>query len=651
MALVPVRSDLTEDIRHATCTNCRSIAFEQIFSLRDIRKHKGGIFVHDLSYSAVPTCAVCQLLTKMKSTHSDHSTKHNWRLVARSAAQRFSQHLPDTTILTVDPRPNIPTSRTTCFLLSTNGVDCLSGRLLSNTVDWEIVKTWMATCKTHHSKHCGRTDFSQIPGFRVIDCKTRMIVTVDSSHVEYVTLSYVWGQGNDERTSGNELPNELPRTIDDSIRVVNFLGYHYLWVDRYCIPQDNIAEKTKLIDCMGLIYENSAFTIIATAGEDPTYGLPGAGSTSRTPQSYVQVGAQFVTMFSTTAIEEITTSKWNTRGWTYQEALLSRRKLVFSEQGVIFQCGAMHCIEDLSVPTLSLHTKNLQQYRADFDMPKPFPSRGVGERPVELFDRISEYCRRDLTYEDDVGRAFQGVYQKFMRMKYPVAQFHGIPLFAPEYFQPERHSITDRFFHGFAWTIFGPAARRHGLPSWTWMGWKLEQKSALRLSLPGRRTTSGRQLEFGSYDAITLLSVEYIDRKVVPWAQVQQGIVQNTGADYPPVNLRLVGMLFDIELSKDGDSYVNHSWPSQGWDGFPRPEHVQFHFKKKKNFKVPCLVVMQTHTVVVVLLLVEVEEGRYERVGSSSLYWWSSAYGGLSTTSQIETIEGIALRREQIRLG
>jgi hypothetical protein len=110
-------------------------------------------------------------------------------------------------------------------------------------------------------------------------------------------------------------------------------------------------------------------------------------------------------------------------------------------------------------------------------------------------------------------------------------------------------------------------------------------------------------------------------------------------------------MLFDIELSKDGDSYVNHSWPSQGWDGFPRPEQVQFPFKKKNNFKVPCLVVMQTHTVVVVLLLVEVEEGRYERVGSSSLYWWSSAYGGLSTTSQIETIEGIALRREQIRLG
>jgi hypothetical protein len=246
MVLVPVQSDSTENGYHSICTNCQSIAFDEIFHMRDIRKKQGkerGIFVHDLSYSAVLTCALCQILTKLKSTHSGYATEHNWRLVARSIAQRFSDHLPDTTILTVDPRPNIPTSSTTCFLLSTSGVDCLSGRRLSNTVDWEIVKTWLSVCKMHHSKHCGRTDFPQIPGFRAIDCEARMIVTVDNSKLEYVTLSYVWGQGSEERMSVHGLPHELPRTIDDAIKVVNFLGYRYLWVDRYCIPQDSSAEN------------------------------------------------------------------------------------------------------------------------------------------------------------------------------------------------------------------------------------------------------------------------------------------------------------------------------------------------------------------------------------------------------------------------
>jgi hypothetical protein len=121
--------------------------------------------------------------------------------------------------------------------------------------------------------------------------------------------------------------------------------------------------------------------------------------------------------------------------------------------------------------------------------------------------------------------------------------------------------------------------------------------------------------------------------------------------DYPPIYLHLVGSIFDIELSKDGDSYVNHSWPSKGWDRFPRPQEVQFPFDKKNNFRVPCLVVSQTHTLVFVLLLVELEERRYERVGSSVLYCWSSALGGLSTFSEIEMIEGIDLRKEHFRLG
>jgi hypothetical protein len=179
----------------------------------------------------------------------------------------------------------------------------------------------------------------------------------------------------------------------------------------------------------------------------------------------------------------------------------------------------------------------------------------------------------------------------------------------------------------------------------------LTKNSSFDIWHGGHIPISGRKLDISSHPVATLLSVEFVDREVVPWEQAHQDILQIAVDDYPPVYLHLVSFIFDIELSKDGDSYVNHSWPSKGWDRFPRPQDVQFPFNKKNNFRVPCLVVSQTHTLVFVLLLEELEERIYERVGSSHLYCWSSALGGLSTFSEMEMIEGIDLRKEHFRIG
>jgi hypothetical protein len=35
----------------------------------------------------------------------------------------------------------------------------------------------------------------------------------------------------------------VPRVITDAFQAVKSLGYKYPWVNRYCIPQDNEAEK------------------------------------------------------------------------------------------------------------------------------------------------------------------------------------------------------------------------------------------------------------------------------------------------------------------------------------------------------------------------------------------------------------------------
>jgi hypothetical protein len=84
-------------------------------------------------------------------------------------------------------------------------------------------------------------------------------------------------------------------------------------------------------------------TIIAAAGSDPHYGLPGVSRTRNVQTTFTVANHVFVAMEDPGL--EIRTSHWNTRGWTYQEALLSRRRLVFTDTQIYFQCRTSHHVE------------------------------------------------------------------------------------------------------------------------------------------------------------------------------------------------------------------------------------------------------------------------------------------------------------------
>lgn len=112
------------------------------------------------------------------------------------------------------------------------------------SIDFEAIKEQMDTCE-HHHEECTPDLLGDLPGFRVIDCETKIIVPARSTiftddrrsttaNRNYVALSYVWGPKPDESYKGasGELEN-LPQTIDDAVRVTLALGYRYLWVDRY----------------------------------------------------------------------------------------------------------------------------------------------------------------------------------------------------------------------------------------------------------------------------------------------------------------------------------------------------------------------------------------------------------------------------------
>jgi hypothetical protein len=60
----------------------------------------------------------------------------------------------------------------------------------------------------------------------------------------------------------SELPVDLPKVVEDAMTVALGLQFRNLWVDRYCIPQDNHAVKTSQIEKMDEIYKSAEVTIL-----------------------------------------------------------------------------------------------------------------------------------------------------------------------------------------------------------------------------------------------------------------------------------------------------------------------------------------------------------------------------------------------------
>ncbi|KAJ9641894.1 hypothetical protein H2201_003718 [Coniosporium apollinis] len=270
------------------------------------------------------------------------------------------------------------------------------------------------------------------------------------------------------------LPGDLPDTIEDAITVTQKLGFRYLWIDRYCINQKSEEAHTQIRQ-MDLIYRNSGITIIAIAGETPSYGLPGVGRRNRTYQPRARVGKHLLVSALQDSWITIEGSLWSTRGWTYQEALLFRRRLVFTDQQVYLECYGMYCCEALDFPLQDLHTKSGQRFKAahcGYDRIGTFPRDGVGKKAADLAVRIMEYSSKSLTYESDVLNGFSGILRPFETGAHTVRHCWGVPSVigstlqnmqsAGQPDQSHLRALTAAFCVGLSWQLREPSTGDQG---------------------------------------------------------------------------------------------------------------------------------------------------------------------------------------------
>jgi hypothetical protein len=293
----------------------------------------------------------------------------------------------------------------------------------------------------------------------VIACTTRHIVSAPAN-CRYAALSYVWGKvaETSEHIQGR-LPDPAPLTIEDALACTQALELDFLWVDRYCIKQDDT--KHTMIQNMDRIYNDATITLIDGAGSNSESGLRGVSRTPRRRQTKIKLGEKALNLVPNVK-SEINSSKWASRGWTYQEALLSRRRLVFTRSQIYFQCLEMHCCESVTVSMEAGATWADTSFYTDLQV---FPRGGKHMTDAsEVTDRLREYLRRELTYPSDTLNAFAGVLRRLWYSDDPVYHIWGLP------FQP------NKVLKALLWMpepSLGPRLDRKDMfPSWTWAAWR-----------------------------------------------------------------------------------------------------------------------------------------------------------------------------------
>ncbi|KAJ8593629.1 HET-domain-containing protein, partial [Rhizopogon salebrosus TDB-379] len=367
----------------------------------------------------------------------------------------------------------------------------LHGRRVGQTVDIGLLKRWIHICENEHQERC-ETMWWKGPGdvlpkcVRVLDV-TRMAIVPAPRSCRYVALSYIWGgPGNDYWTTQANLKQRnrrggldisvLPVTIRDTIQLVRQLGERYLWIDALCIVQDDHKDKEDQICVMDLVYGNSVFTIFAAGGGSVREPLPGIRPGTRDPnQQIAKIQGLHLAVPLVLPRAAVVSSEWNTRGWTYQELMLSRRRIFFTSHHLHFECANDVFGEDV-IADLRINPHWIShplRHSGAGQLMTGVVRRGEGGYEDGYMTMVEEYTLRKLTVEHDIVNAITALINAMTKGYQwaggdPTKAFRfGMPLGDLEHalvWQPaanashERRVLADGNIT--AW------------PSWSWAAWR-----------------------------------------------------------------------------------------------------------------------------------------------------------------------------------
>jgi hypothetical protein len=198
---------------------------------------------------------------------------------------------------------------------------------------------------------------------------------------------------------------------------VSQLGEELLWVDSLCIVQDDELAKHHMIHDMASIYDQAIVTIIDVHGQNAGNVLHRVLSDDNIPEIVAKFNDDDLYLAVRQPLKKIMSlSVYNTRAWTFQERLLSRRCLYFTKYQVFFECQCELWSEDrLETLSNSSTTSQAEPSASGSLMKKDLAAFGdpldtTEELRLRRYSSIvEEYCDKQLTFSMDILDAFAGI--------------------------------------------------------------------------------------------------------------------------------------------------------------------------------------------------------------------------------------------------
>ena len=350
---------------------------------------------------------------------------------------------------------------------------------------------------------------------RVLDVATATVVDAPPD-CRYAALSYVWGDMNLSNLSRHMISStqgymsvfgqeSLPQSLSDAIGLCQELAIPYLWIDCLCILQSDAHDKHVQINNMDRIYSQAYMTIVSAAGENANAGLPGVNPGSRqSPQSIL--GLQNLSMITTNNFpaNPVINSYWYTRGWTFQEFMVSRRILLFTNEQTLFICREAFWTEDIYLEGENPHQKQTIKLPREFDIYSSLQVDNMLElTPLEVVENIylpavAIFTQRSLSRDDDALDAFSGL-QKVLEPALgpflwglPIQQLWRTLIWGYHCEESMLHRFDGRQMRGFltqrdnmnnrsGTETYYQSKRRPRFPSWSWAGFEYTKDRTLVL--------------------------------------------------------------------------------------------------------------------------------------------------------------------------
>lgn len=302
------------------------------------------------------------------------------------------------------------------------------------------ISAWIEECVSSHPA-CVDNTWATKPAtdnglprrlLRLRDCHqdpplVRLEDTIEPAKYKYIALSHVWAYTEPYKTtSENFLEHKdrvpwqgLSRALQQAVALALTLGYEFLWIDALCIIQDDPSDKERELPRMSLIYGQAA-VVFAAHGWD--LGTDKEGLLAIKDKYHIDDALVFCRLkmdHSSLFSSPRDPTSWLGRAWCMQERIFAPRILHFgsSTEELIFECNTL-----LRCECGGLNTNEYQEKRTlKNKITEALAIAAVGEEGRDLCDELwkvyitacENYTPRGVSFPNDSLSAISSLMHRF----------------------------------------------------------------------------------------------------------------------------------------------------------------------------------------------------------------------------------------------